>query len=174
MEDREQPIVVGLILAPHGVHGELKVQSLTDFPERFEPDSHLWLKGEERIVQRGRWSGRSLILKLQGIDTRNEAEALRGAELTVPEATEIEEEGVYYLHDIIGLPVFDAAGAFLGKLEDVFSTGSTDVYVVRGERGELLLPALDDVVTDVDIRAGRIVVAVPEGIEFQRKGGKRT
>ena len=167
-----QPVTVGLILAPHGIRGELKVRPLTDFPERFEAGSRLWLNGEERMVERGRWAGRSVILKLQGLDTRNEAEALRGGELTIPEVAELEEEGVYYLHDIIGLSVVDAAGEPLGKLEEVFSTGSNDVYVVRGEQGELLLPALDDVITLVDIAGGRIVVDVPEGIEFQRRSSK--
>ena len=162
-------MTVGIVLAPHGIRGELKVQPLTDFPERFEAGSRLWLNGQEWVVQRGRWAGRSVILKLRGLETRNEAEALRDAELTVPQAAELDEEGVYYLHDIIGLPVFDADGASLGKLEEVVTTGATDVYVVRGERGELLLPALDDVITEVNISGGRIVVDVPEGIEFQKR-----
>ena len=162
-------MTVGIVLAPHGIRGELKVQPLTDFPERFEAGSRLWLNGHEWVVQRGRWTGRSVILKLRGLETRNEAEALRDAELTVPQAAELDEEGVYYLHDIIGLPVFDADGASLGKLEEVVTTGATDVYVVRGERGELLLPALDDVITEVNIGGGRIVVDVPEGIEFQKR-----
>jgi 16S rRNA processing protein RimM len=162
-----------VILGPHGVRGEVKVQPLTDFPQRFQTGSRLWLGGEERTVERGRWAGRSVILKLQGIETRNEAETLRGAELTVPEVTELVEEGVYYLHDLIGLSVFDEQGAALGKLEEIFSTGSTDVYVVRGEKGEILLPALDDVITDVDIAGGRVAVVVPEGIEFRGKGRKK-
>lgn len=169
-----QPVTVGRILAPHGIRGELKVQPLTDFPERFETGSRLWLNGQQWVVQRGRWAGRSVILKLRGLETRDEAEALRGAELTVPEVTELEDEGVYYLHDIVGLSVFDADGQQIGRLDDVFSTGSTDVYVVRGDRGELLLPALDDVVTEVDVADGRIVVAIPEGIEWaKRKGTSR-
>jgi 16S rRNA processing protein RimM len=163
-----QPVTVGRIVAAHGIRGELKVESLTDFPERFETGSRLWLNGEQWVVERGRISGRSVILKLRGLDTRSEAEALRGGELTVPEPAKLEDEGVYYLHDIIGLPVYDTTGETLGKLFDVLSTGSTDVYVVRGDRGELLLPALDDVVTEVDVAGGRIVVDVPEGIEFQK------
>jgi 16S rRNA processing protein RimM len=169
-----EPVTVGRILAPHGIRGELKVQPLTDFPERFEAGSRLWLNGEERTVQRGRWAGRSVILKLRGLETRNEAEALRGAALTVPQPAELVDEGVYYLHDIIGLSVFDTSGETLGALEEVFSTGSADVYVVRGDRGELLLPALDDVVTEVDIPGGRIVVSVPEGLEFQRSKRNQT
>jgi 16S rRNA processing protein RimM len=165
-----QPVTVGRIVAPHGIKGELKVESLTDFPERFEVGSRLWLNGEQWVVERGRISGRSVILKLRGLDTRNDAEALRGGELTVPEPTQLEDEGVYYLHDIIGLPVYDTSGDALGKLFDVLSMGSTDVYVVHGDRGELLLPALDDVVTEVDVAGRRIVVDVPEGIEFQKLG----
>jgi 16S rRNA processing protein RimM len=165
-------VTVGRILAPHGIRGELKVQPLTDFPERFEAGSRLWLKGQEWVVQRGRWVNRGgVILKLRGLETRNEAEEMRNAELTVLEATELQGEGVYYLHDIVGMPVFDVAGEALGKLEEVFNTGSTDVYVIRGERGEILLPALDDVVTQVDVAAGRIVVEVPEGIEWTRSKG---
>jgi 16S rRNA processing protein RimM len=171
--DSTGPVTVGRILAPHGIRGELKVLPLTDFPERFEAGSRLWLKGQEWVVQRGRWAGRGgVILKLRGLETRNEAETMRNAELTVPEATELHGEGVYYLHDIVGLPVFDANGEALGKLEEVFNTGSTDVYIVRGDRGELLLPALDDVVTQVDIALGRIVVDVPEGLEWNRRGNK--
>ena len=166
-------MTVGRVLAPHGIRGELKVQPLTDFPERFDAGSRLWLNGQQWVVERGRWAGRGgVILKLRGLDTRNDAETLRDAELTVPEATELKEEGVYYLHDIIGLPVFDAAGEALGKLADVFSTGSTDVYVVRGDRGELLLPALEDVVTNVDVAGGRIVVDVPEGLEWVKRSNK--
>jgi 16S rRNA processing protein RimM len=169
----EQPVTVGRVLAPHGIRGELKVQPLTDFPERFDAGSRLWLNGQQWVVERGRWAGRGgVILKLRGLDTRNDAETLRDAELTVPEATELKEEGVYYLHDIIGLPVFDAAGEALGKLEEVFNTGSTDVYIVRGDRGELLLPALEDVVTNVDAAGGRIVVDVPEGLEWVKRSNK--
>lgn len=148
------------------------MQPLTDFPERFEAGSRLWIAGQEWVVQRGRWAGRSVILKLRGLETRNEAETLRNAELTVPEPAAIEEEGVYYLHDIIGLPVFDADGEALGKLAEVLTTGSTDVYVVHGERGELLLPALEDVITQVDIDGGRIVVDVPEGIEWAKRSSR--
>jgi 16S rRNA processing protein RimM len=162
-------VTVGVILAPHGIRGEFKVQPLTDFPERFEAGSRLWLNGQQWVVQQGRWTGKNLILKLRGLETRNEAEALRGAELTVPEPTTLEDEGVYYLHDIVGLPVVDAVGEKLGTLEEVFNCGSTDVYVIHGDRGELLLPALDDIITEVDIANGRIVVDVPEGIEFQRR-----
>jgi 16S rRNA processing protein RimM len=166
----EQPgIVVGRVLSPHGLRGEVKVEPLTDFPERFERDSRLWLDGVERKVERGRPQGRSIILKLEGIDDRAKAESLRGHDLTVPEVAELpSEEGLYYLHDIIGLRVLDRHGADVGRVADVLMTGSNDVYVIEGERGELLLPALDDVVLEVDVGEGRILVDPPDGLEWQR------
>jgi 16S rRNA processing protein RimM len=166
-------VTVGRITTAHGIRGEVKVEPLTDFPERFERGSRLWLDGVPHDVERGRWQGRNVILKLTGVDGRTQAEALAGKELLAPEAMQIEDEDVYYLHDIIGLSVEDSSGEKLGQLIDVFSTGANDVYVVRGEQGELLLPALDDVVLDVDPKAGRIVVEVPDGIEFAKPGAPK-
>jgi 16S rRNA processing protein RimM len=164
----DEPIVIGRITAAHGIRGEVKVEPLTDFSERFERGSKLWLEGAERVVERGRWQGRSVILKLTGIDTRNDAEASRGQLLTVPELAELDEEGAFYIHDLIGLRVEDRLGTELGRLHEVITTGATDVYVIRGARGELLLPALDDVVTKVDLQGQRIIAEVPEGLDFQK------
>jgi 16S rRNA processing protein RimM len=170
----ETAVTVGRITGVHGIRGEIKAEPLTDFPERFQPGSRLWIDETQYAVERGRWKGRSVILKLRGVSTRNEAEALPGKELRVPEAAPLPDADVYYVHDLIGLRVEDAAGEALGELSDVFSTGSNDVYVVRGERGELLLPALDDVVKQIDVKAGRIVVAIPDGIEFLKAAPPRT
>jgi len=164
----DEPIVVGRVTTAHGIKGELKVEVLTDFPERFERGNTLWLKGIERTIEQGRPQGRGVLLKLRGIETRNDAEALRGEVLTVPDLADLDEEGAYYIHDLIGLRVEDTTGAELGKLFEVITTGATDVYVIRGPRGELLLPALDDVVTDVDLTKGRIQVDVPDGLDFQK------
>ncbi len=170
----ESAVTVGRISAAHGIRGEVKVESLTDFPARFEPGSRLWLDGAFYEVERGRWQGKSVLLKLSGIETRSQAEALARKELLASEATPIEDEDVYYLHDVIGLRVEDTNGESLGQLADVLSTGSNDVYVVRGERGELLLPALDDVIREVDLTGGRIVVDIPDGIDFVKPAQPRT
>ena len=166
--DSKTAVSVGRVVSAHGVHGDLKVESLTDFPERFRAGSWLWLEGAPRIVERSRQQGKMLVVKLQDIDSRTQAEALRGKLLMVPQAQAIEQESVYYLHDIIGLQVMDESGNVLGKVVDVLATGSNDVYVVRGRLGEVLLPALDDVIKHVDLHARRILVDLPEGLEFQR------
>jgi 16S rRNA processing protein RimM len=160
---------VGRVVSAHGVHGDLKVESLTDFPERFLPGSRLWLEGVPRTVERSRQQGKMLVVKLEEIDSRSQAEALRGKQLMVPQAQAIEQEGVYYLHDIVGLQVVEASGNALGEVVDVLATGANDVYVVQGKRGEMLLPALDDVIRHVDLATRRILVDVPEGLEFQRR-----
>jgi 16S rRNA processing protein RimM len=160
---------VGRVVSAHGVRGDLKVESLTDFPERFRPGSRLWLEGVPRTVERSRQQGKMLVVKLEEVDSRTQAETLRGKQLMVPQARAIEQESVYYLHDIVGLEVVEASGNALGEVVDVLATGANDVYVVQGKRGEMLLPALDDVIRHVDLAARRIRVDVPEGLEFQRR-----
>jgi 16S rRNA processing protein RimM len=172
--DPETAVTVGRILAPHGVRGEVKVEVLTDFPERFDAGATLWIEGAPVRVEGSRPQGKAFLLKLQGIDGRSEAEALRGRELMAPRLDELGED-TYYRDDLIGFNVVTAQGEGLGELADIFSTGSNDVYVVRGAMGELLLPATDDVVLEVDLPSRRIVVEVIEGLEWTApKSPRRT
>lgn len=165
-------VTVGRILGAHGVRGEVKVQPLSDIPARFNTGARLWVNGTACRIERSRWQGRGLILKLEGVDDRNTAEALRGADLLVPEPAPLPDEGIYYLHDILGMTAVDRSGEILGRVADVLSTGSNDVYVIEGERGQLLVPALDDIVVEVDVKARRLVLELVEGLEFQ--GARRT
>ena len=105
------------------------------------------------------------ILKLQGIDTREGAEELASVELEVP----IEEvpplpDGSYYHFQILDMEVWTSAGEHLGIVEDILSTGSNDVYVVRRGDGEILVPAIEGVVLDVDVQGGRLTVDLPDGL----------
>ena len=161
-------VTVGRILGPHGIHGELRVQSLTDFPERFEPGERLWLDGREVVIGRSRWERGRLLLKLAGIDSRDEAEQLRSHELLVSAPRADLAEGQYYRHDVIGLSAF-AGDTELGRVVDILETGANDVYVIRSERGELLLPAIGDVIKDVDLERRRILVELLPGLEFEPK-----
>jgi 16S rRNA processing protein RimM len=150
----------------------LKVEALTDFLDRFSAGTGLWLDGREVVVERGRWTGQTVILKLRGVDDRNAAEPLRGKQLSVAGRRDLEDD-TYYRHEIIGLTAIDLAGQPLGKITDIFETGSNDVYVVTGERGELLLPATEEVVVRVDIAAGSMVVDVIDGLEWERPPEER-
>lgn len=166
--DPAKAVTVGRVLAPHGVRGELKVEPLTDFPERFKRGARLWLRGSPHRVEWSRTQGNLVYLKLEGVDTRTQAEGLRGEELRVPEAFALQGEDVYYQHDIVGLRVEDEGGEPLGRVESIFSTGANDVYIVRGEKGELLLPAVEDVVKAVDVPGRRIVVRLLPGLDFSK------
>ena len=156
-------MAVGQIAAPWGVRGDLKVQPLTDFPERFQRGAALWVRGHRHEVQRSRWSRGSVYLGLSGIDSRNAAEEMRGAFLEVPESdlTPL-PEGQYYRFQVIGLEVRTPEGRSLGQVAEILSTASNDVYIVRGGPRELLIPAIEDVVKEVDLEAGRLVVELPE------------
>jgi 16S rRNA processing protein RimM len=145
----------------------VKVESYTDFPQRFDHGSVLWLAGRPVKVEGSRVQGKALLLKLEGVDDRSAADLLRGQDMLAPPYEDL-AEGTYYRDDLIGMAVVDAGGTTLGELSEIFATGSNDVYVVRGPRGELLLPATDDVVREIDAGGRRILVEVSEGLEWVR------
>lgn len=158
-EPRAGWVAVGRILGAHGTRGALRVESLSDVPGRFVPGAAVWLQAVRRTIQSVS-SGRGvLVLKLEGIEDRASAERIKGEVLEVPEAERPPlPPGSYYADDLIGLAVVDPDGQFLGSLGEVLQTGANDVYVVRGPRGELLLPAVEDVVLEVDLERRRMVV----------------
>jgi 16S rRNA processing protein RimM len=166
---RSQPshLVIGRILAPHGLKGEVEAKMMTDFPDRFGLLKTVYL-GEELqpvIVEGHRFKKNRVILKLVDCEDRDEAGTLRGKLIHVPleEAMPLEEEE-YYVYQILGLEVCTTEGEFLGSVDDILFTGSNDVYVVKNDDQELLIPALSDVVVEVDINGGRIKVQLMEGL----------
>ncbi len=165
-------LAVGQIVGAHGLNGELKVEAYSDFPERFAPGATLYLGEDLEKVQIAtvRPHKTNLLVNLDEIGNRNEAEDVRGLWLYVPEADAAElEEGQYWVHDIIGLQVVTVDGMQVGKITDVMATGANDVYVVRpagdinGGR-DVLLPAIADVVEQVDLQNGLMIVRLLEGL----------
>ena len=162
-------IIVGRVRSPRGLRGEVHVEVTSDTPERFSPGGVLFLNGRAHKIRRVTHlpKGR-LALKLEGLNTRDEAETLRDSLLTVPE--EIVPPlpgGEYYHYQIIDMEVYTQEGGLLGLITDILSTGSNDVYVVsqQGQQGkEVLIPALDDVIVSVDVNRGRMTVKLPEGL----------
>ncbi len=165
-------LAVGMVAGVHGIRGEIKVELHTDFPDRFAPGTTLRLGEtlEEIEITAARPHTAALLVKLRGVDTRSQADALRGAWFFIPEADAAElDEGTYWIHDIIGLAVEADDGRHLGRLCDVLVTGANDVYVVRTVPGvnrgqDLLLPAIAQVVQEVDLARRRMVVRVPDGL----------
>jgi 16S rRNA processing protein RimM len=150
-------------LAPFGLKGELRVQPLTDNARRFAPKSRLWAGEQKVTVVASREAQGAFFLKLKGYPDRTSVEGFRHALLQVPES-ELPPlpAGEFYRFQLLGLTVVDRDGAILGTLDEVIETGANDVYRVRTpDGGDLLLPALDDVIVSVDLDAGRIVADPP-------------
>ena len=165
-------LAVGRVLRPHGIRGELRVEIVTGYPERLGQHTDLYLASPARPeaarrypVEAMRWHRGVLLLKLGGCDDRNTADELRGMLVQVPieEAVPLEEDE-YYHFQIIGMQVETESGESLGQVVDVLETGANDVYVVRGPRGEVLLPAVDEVVIELDLGSRRMVVRLLPGM----------
>lgn len=158
-------VAVGRVRAPRGLVGELKVEPLTDFPDRFAPDETVWVKGQRFEVESARQHRKDLLVKLKGIDSPEDGADLRGCLLEVPEG-ELRPlaEGELYGFQVLGLRVYDVDGRDLGEVVELLPTGGNDVYVVRGPLGELLVPAIDEVVKEVDIERGQMTVELMEGM----------
>jgi 16S rRNA processing protein RimM len=152
------------VLGAWGVHGQIKVQLLA-------PESALArgravrIAGREHEIERSAGSGLHVRLKLRDINTREEAQGLRGAYLEVPEAAlEALPEGEYYRFQLVGLAVRSTDGREFGLVTDVLSAPENDVYVVSGPFGEVLVPAVDDVVQEVDLEARVILIEIVPGL----------
>jgi 16S rRNA processing protein RimM len=153
-------IRVGQVMGVFGIAGAVKVRSLTDFPERFAPGAELSLDGASRRVEWSRQQPAALVVKLVGVDSRNEAETLRGRFLEVPEeALQPLPDGRWYHHQLVGLAVRSEAGRDLGTLTEVITRPANDVWVARRDGGELLIPVIPDAVVGVDLEAGTVTVA---------------
>ncbi len=156
---------MGRVLRPWGLRGDVKVESLTDFPERFAPGSTLWVAGEQRTVEGSRWRGDTVYLKLSGVNSPEEAEQVRGALLEVPESERRPlPKGEFYEDELLGLTVRTSDGETLGKVAELLNPGPNSVLVVRGERGEILIPFIEDVIRGVDPAKGTIEIDLVEGL----------
>ncbi|MHB1294377.1 MAG: ribosome maturation factor RimM [Anaerolineae bacterium] len=160
-------LVVGKVVGARGVQGELKVRLETDDPTRFSALREVLLgEGHQPFqVQRARVHLGQGLLLLHGIADRNAAEQWRDAlvYVAVEKAAPLEEDEYYY-HQLVGLKVITVEGEDLGTLTEVLPTGANDVYVVHGSGGEVLLPAIKDVIQQVDLAQGRMLVKIPEGL----------
>ncbi len=161
-------IAVGQVAKPHGVRGEVAVEMLTDFPGRFALLERVYLGEDDPrpvALENVRFHSGRALLKLGGYDDRTAVERLRGELILVPidEAMPLEPDQ-YYQDDLIGLEVWTTDEEHLGQVVEILETGANDVYIVHGDRGEILLPAIADVVQWIDLEENRMVVELMEGL----------
>ena len=160
-----QTAVVGVMVDSWGFRGEVRIQPLTDNPRRFAKDDRIMIAGSFYRVESSRWHRGMALVKLEGIETAEDAARLAGAEIEVPlDQVPPLPEGSYYHFQILDMEVWTSSGEHLGSVEDILSTGSNDVYLVRRGSEEVLVPAIDGVVLEVDVEGGRITVELPDGL----------
>jgi 16S rRNA processing protein RimM len=161
--------IVGVVGAPHGVRGEVKVHPRTDVAGRFRKGSRLMCDGiGELVVASVRGAADVPIVRFEGHSGRTDAERIRGRTLRVSRAeARRAAKDAYLWADLLGLRAETPGGKSLGIVSEVIRAGETDVLVIRaeGSREELLLPALASVVREIDVGGGRIVVVPQEVLE---------
>ncbi|MGB9779276.1 ribosome maturation factor RimM [Caldanaerobacter sp.] len=162
---------VGKVTSPHGIKGEVKVYPLTNVPERFYELPYVWVFHEQDLqikyeIENVKITPKGMVLlKLKGVDTRNDAEKLKGVFLKVDEENALRlEENEYFIADLIGIKVYTEEGELLGTLKEVLQTGANDVYVVKAREREILLPAIKEVIKKVDVEGKVMIVRLLEGL----------
>lgn len=158
----------GKIVATHGLRGEVKVLPWCDGPEALVPIKTFYLDGGNtpKRAEQCRIQKNMVLLKLEGVDTPEAAQALRGRVLWLDREEDTLEEGQYYIQDLIGLTVKDAdTGEVYGTLRDVTETGANDVYHVAFPDGRVqLIPAIPQVIAEIDIDGGKMLIRPLEGL----------
>jgi 16S rRNA processing protein RimM len=166
MTGHPQLVVVGRVLATHGASGQIRVQVHSDVPHRFDSGKVLYLDEQpNRITYSAPFRSDQVILRFQGIDTVTAARSLVGQWLTAPESpAQLLPEGDYFHYQIIGLGTITEDGEELGQVREIISTGSNDVYLVSDGSTEILIPAIAEVIQEINLEEGVMVVRLMEGL----------
>ena len=163
-------IEIGQIVNTNGLKGVVKVNPFTDDISKFEELKYIYiqLKSELRKVkiEQVRYNKNQVLLKLEGIDSIEEAEKYRNFYLKIEKKCQEElGEDTYYIVDLIGINVYSENDEYLGTIEDVFPTGSNDVYVVKDNLGkQILVPAIAEVVKEVELKNKKMVIKIIPGL----------
>jgi len=160
-----QFIPIARVLAPWGLRGEVKVESMTDFSDRFACGETVYLRESPVTIESSRSHAKLFVLKIAMIDSRDEAEAIRGLFLEIP-SDQIHPlpEGQHYRFQMMGLKVLSIEGKPLGRVSDIIQTGSNDVYEISSDSGKFLIPATDEVIKSIDIDKGCMVIELLKGL----------
>lgn len=163
-------VVIGEIVRPHGIRGELKVIPTGSWPAEERPIRRAGMRLKKRAfrwieVTAVRKHGDAYIIRIAGVNDRTEAEQLRGGQLLVKkgELPRLEED-TYYKEDLIGLAVSTTDGEYIGRLEEVFSGGGHDIYVVRNGEKEVLIPAVKAYIKTIDLTERTVTIEAVEGL----------
>lgn len=166
----QRNLEIGQIVNTFGIKGFVKVNPFVDDISRFDDLKKVYVKSNKTLkemeVEEVKYHKNMVLIKFKHIDRVEEAESLRNSYLEVDRENAIElQEGEYFIADLLGLNVITEEGETLGKLEDIFNTGSNDIYVVRTYDGrQILLPAISEVIKEINLEENKIVVHLLKGL----------
>ncbi|NLK71854.1 MAG: 16S rRNA processing protein RimM [Clostridiales bacterium] len=157
---------VGQIVNAVGIKGELKVYPLTDYKERFDELEFVYIEGRRFDIERVRYNNELVILKLKGIDDRTTAEKYKTLYLKIDrENARKLPEGTYFIVDLIGCEVYSTDGSYIGTLTDVIQSTAQDLYEIKTkELKNILVPAVEEFVKEIDIEKKMIKIQLIEGL----------
>lgn len=168
---KQQYFEIGQIVNTFGIKGMVKVNPFTDDISQFENMETILVdkKGSflEMQIEEVKYSKNQILLKLKGIETVEEAQKYRNCYLKLPrEKAKKLPENTYFIADLIGLEVYSDEGHLLGKVDDIYNTGASDIYVIKDDTGkQILLPAIKEVIKQVNLEQEKIVVHLLKGME---------
>ena len=162
-------IVIGVVRGVRGIRGELRIEITTDILERFQSGQFVTIMGEKRKIVKFISTSKGGLLHLDGVVTRDMAETLIGEMICVPYSEAVmNPKGSYFHHQLIGIDVFNDCNERLGVLTEIILTGANDVYVVtRTDKKDLLIPAVSNVIQNIDVSSNMMLVQIPEGLDPQ-------
>ena len=166
----QENLEIGQIVNTFGIKGFVKVKPFVDDISRFYDLEKVYVKINKELkemeVEEAKEHKNMVLIKFKGIDKVEDAELLRNSYLEVSRENAIElEEGEYFIADLLGCNVITDENEELGKLEDIFNTGSNDIYVVKSEDGkQILLPAISEVIKEIELEKRQIIVHLLEGL----------
>lgn len=166
----QEYLEIGQIVNTNGLKGVVKINPFTDDVTRFERLKTVYIERGKELkefeIEEVRYQKKQVLVKFKNIDTIEDAQKYRECYIKINRKDAVKlPEDTYFIADLIGLDVYTVDNELIGKIEDVFSTGSNDVYVVKNNLGrQVLLPAIADVVKEVDLENKKIIVELIEGL----------
>jgi 16S rRNA processing protein RimM len=162
VEGLSDPVAIGVVVAPHGVSGTLRVRALGS-GRHLRKDTVPLVAGVRRRISDSRQTPKGFLLDLEGIESRPDADSMRGEELFLDRGElDAPAEGEFYVADLVGLTAVNDAGGVIGTVTDTFETAAHEVLAVREENEDLYVPFTMEHVPEVDLEAGRVVIRPPE------------
>lgn len=162
-------LLVGKVIRPHGLEGLLRIRSYARSENSFMDAGTLYLRsvsGEihTHVVSSVRPHKNIFLMKLEGLESIHDAEKFRDADIFISKETLTREEGEFFWFELLGLEVYLDTGEHLGSISQIISAGCNDVYVVKKETNETLIPATYEVVKDIDLENGKMIISAIEGL----------